>query len=202
MEGRNQRALARAKAAVLLVSPYFLESDFIAEHELPRLLDAAKKEGLVILWVCISHCLYDKTEIEHYQAANDISKPLDSLTPSEQNLVLADVCRKIEAAANPKSTRCGPLSSGPALGPDAQELLELMEQEPDSKMRGIVEVLHEIEPGVTRFFPRLQYAGTLNMGTETRLFRQAVGELILAERNFPPEHNRSTNTSTYKYRVR
>jgi hypothetical protein len=83
-----------------------------------------------------------------------------------------------------------------------KEILELMEQEPDSKMRGIVEVLHEVEPGVTRFFPRLQYAGTLNMGMKTRLFRQAVGELILAERIFPAEHNRSTNTRTYEYRVR
>ena len=152
---RSKYGLTRAKAAVLLVSPYFLESDFIAEHELPPLLDAAKKEGLVILWVYISHCLYDETEIEHYQAANEISKPLDSLTPSEQNRVLADVCRKIKAAANPKSPAhaqaehdalasdissynrppSGPLSSGPALGPAAQEMLELIEQEPDFEKR-------------------------------------------------------------------
>jgi TIR domain len=97
--GEIKEALARAKAAVLLVTPYFLESDFIAEHELPPLLDVAKKEGLVILWVYISHCLYDETEIKHYQAANEISKPLDSLTSSEQNRVLADVCRKIKVAA-------------------------------------------------------------------------------------------------------
>ena len=143
----------------------------------------------MILWVSISPCLYDETEIEHYQAANEISKPLDSLTPSEQNWVLVDVCRKIKAAATPKTLPqtqaehdalasaisrynrppSGPLSSGPALGPDAQEILELMEQEPDSKMRGIVEVLHEIEPGVTRFFPRLQYAGTLRIGPASTL---------------------------------
>ena len=95
-------ALASAKVAVLLVSPNFLGSDFIAEHELPPLLDAAKKDGLVILWVYISHCLYDETEIERYQAANEISKPLDSLTPSELNAVLVDVCKTIKAAVTPQ----------------------------------------------------------------------------------------------------
>jgi hypothetical protein len=95
-------ALGAAKVAVLLVSPHLLGSDFIAQHELPPILDAAEKEGLVILWVYVSNCLYETTEIKDYQAAHDISKPLDSLTPAKQNVVLADVCRKIEAAANPQ----------------------------------------------------------------------------------------------------
>jgi hypothetical protein len=94
-------ALAAAKVAVLLVSPHFLGSDFIAEHELPPLLNAAEKQGLVILWVYVSSCLYDETEIKDYQAAHDISKPLNSLTLAEQHHVLADVCRKIKAAVNP-----------------------------------------------------------------------------------------------------
>jgi hypothetical protein len=77
-----------------------------------------------------------------------------------------------------------------------------MEQEPDSEKRGIVETLHEVEPGITLYFPRIQYTGDLNMRMKARLFRQAVDELISAERIFSPEHNRSTNTRTYEYRVR
>lgn len=77
-----------------------LGSDFIADHELPPLLNAAEKEGLVILWVYLSSCLYDETEIGSYQAAHDISKPLDRLTPAKRRAVLVEVCRKIKGAAN------------------------------------------------------------------------------------------------------
>ena len=93
-------ALASAKVAVLLVSPNFLGSDFIAKHELPPLLEAAEKQGLVILWVYVSSCLYDETEIKNYQAAHDIAKPLNSLTLAEQDNVLAQLCRKIKTAVN------------------------------------------------------------------------------------------------------
>jgi hypothetical protein len=92
-------ALAMAKV-VLLVSPHFLASDFIAEHELTPHFGAASKEGLVILWVYVSSCLYDETEIQHYQAAHDVAKPLDRLKPSERGDVLVAICRKIKAAAN------------------------------------------------------------------------------------------------------
>ncbi|GHO96092.1 hypothetical protein KSF_061400 [Reticulibacter mediterranei] len=92
-------ALASAKVALLLVSPDFLASDFIANHELPPLLDAAEKKGLVILWIAVSYSMYKITEIVNYQAVNNPSEPLDSLTTSSrvnQELVLiAEKVREI-----------------------------------------------------------------------------------------------------------
>ena len=64
------------------------------------LLEAAEKQGLVILWVYVSSCLYDETEIKNYQAAHEIAKQLNSLRLAEQDNVLAQLCPKIKTAVN------------------------------------------------------------------------------------------------------
>jgi len=96
-----EQALNSAKIAVLLVSPDFLDSDFIAANELPPLLAAAETSGLTILWVPISASSFDETPIGHYQPVLDPNQPLDDLTSAQQNRAWVKVCKAIKGALAP-----------------------------------------------------------------------------------------------------
>lgn len=93
-----RNAIAAARVAVLLVSPDFLSSDFIAKHELPPLLEAAQDDGVAIIWVPISASAFAATEIAEYQAAHNPSQPLDSLSKPRQNRAMVAICERIRDA--------------------------------------------------------------------------------------------------------
>lgn len=93
-----EEALARTKVAVLLVSPDFLASKFIHENELPPLLEAAKDEGLTIVWVPVRPSLYKRTAIANYQAAHSPTAPLSTLDPARQEDALVRIAEIIEEA--------------------------------------------------------------------------------------------------------
>jgi hypothetical protein len=73
-----EKALEKTAVAILLISADFLASDFIANEELPPLLDAAQSEGVSILCFVLSHCSFNATVLSKYQTVNDPSKPLTS----------------------------------------------------------------------------------------------------------------------------
>lgn len=93
-----RRAISSARVALLLVSPSFLASPFIADKELPPILNAAEDDGLVIVWALISACLYKKTPLADYQAAHPIAKPLDALSVPKRNQALLSIAETVGIA--------------------------------------------------------------------------------------------------------
>jgi tetratricopeptide (TPR) repeat protein len=93
------KELAVTKVAILLVSADFIASDFIATNELPHLLAAAKEERAVILPVIVSASSYlSIPELAAFEAVNDPKQPLIKLTKDQQEDVLANVRKAVEAA--------------------------------------------------------------------------------------------------------
>ncbi len=93
-----QEFLARAKLAVLLVTPSFLASDFIHEHELGPLLDQAEKGGVRILWISVRASAYEETALKKYQALNSPKKPLAQMKVPERDAAWVEICKGIKKA--------------------------------------------------------------------------------------------------------
>ena len=94
-----QSALKSAGVAVVLVSASFLESEYIMKHELPEITSAAADGKIRLLWIYVSYAAYDVTELEPFQAAHDVSRPLYALELPEQDEILLRVARAIKTAA-------------------------------------------------------------------------------------------------------
>jgi len=88
-------ALRSAKAAVLLVTPNFLASEFVAEVELPALLEADREGRLKILWIAIRRSRYKETPLAGIEAMNDPDKPLFALRGDSRDSAYEKISRNI-----------------------------------------------------------------------------------------------------------
>jgi TIR domain len=96
--GEIQTALTSSRIAVLLVSPDFLASDFIHEHELGPLLKKAEEGGVKILWIAISSCAYKQTPLKSYEAIIDPDTPMAEMRKAKRDRAWVNICEKIQRA--------------------------------------------------------------------------------------------------------
>jgi len=93
-----QNSLARAKVAVLMVTPAFLESSYIASNELPNMLQAAESEGLVIFPIPVKPSSYEQSELAPFQAAHPLSEALSGLRPAKRDKVFVSIASMLADA--------------------------------------------------------------------------------------------------------
>jgi hypothetical protein len=98
-------ALARAKVALLLVTPQFLASDFIHDNELAPLLKEAEAGGVRIMWVPVIASAYKETPLKDYQALVSPDKPLAEMK-AERNKTWLQICEQVKKAmvASPEAS--------------------------------------------------------------------------------------------------
>ena len=91
------QALARAHVAILLISADFLASDFVVDNELPPLLQRAAHNGLLILPLIVSPCLFaEHAELSRFQTVNRPDRPLSGMSRTEAESALASLARSVD----------------------------------------------------------------------------------------------------------
>lgn len=92
------KAIEEATVVVLLVTKDFLASTFIANHELPLLLERARNREVRLFWIAVGFSGFNVTELVQFQAVNDPDHPLVTLDKARREKALVDIASKIADA--------------------------------------------------------------------------------------------------------
>ncbi len=91
-------AIRQANIAILLLSPDFISSDYIAQKELPLLLERRKREGIVLLPILVRPTAWTHISgLAEVQFLNDPSKPLSELSDDDRERVVGQMASRIVA---------------------------------------------------------------------------------------------------------
>ena len=100
-ESSIQVALSRAKLVILLVSPSFMASKFIAEKELVPVYEAHGKDELIIWPIAIRHSSYDVDPyLKKIQFANSPQKPIAKFKDSDRDEEWVTIAKKLADSFN------------------------------------------------------------------------------------------------------
>jgi TIR domain len=92
---RLQQAIEAARIALVLVSPAALQSTFIMDDELPRLLKAVDARRLSVTWIMLAPCDWQSTLLAQFQALNDPREPLSLMATNEAERELARIAERL-----------------------------------------------------------------------------------------------------------
>lgn len=96
-----EEALHRTKVALLLVTPRYMESEYISKKELPHFLGAAEEEGLRIMWVPVIYTPAQMMKpLAPFQSPRPggMEAPLDNLHDDEREQAVREICRQVRHA--------------------------------------------------------------------------------------------------------
>jgi hypothetical protein len=150
------RALACTRVAILLVSPRFLASDFIADEQLPPLLLASEQEGVRVLPLIVSACLFWETPgLSRFRPVNGPEQPLSAMPEHEQDAILLQVAQSVLGSA-PHEAPAAPRS------PDRERLLAVLNGLLDSMFSELVFHLPQATPHLpSKYAPQTERAAAL-----------------------------------------
>jgi internalin A len=102
-----ESALNSADIAILLLSPSYLASRFIAEIELPGIIRLSESEKLLVIPIIVSPCSLENTVLSQFQSLNPFSEPLSSQPIEKRDRYLRKLAEMITERSHPSGETSG-----------------------------------------------------------------------------------------------
>ena len=98
-----EKAMNECDMALLFISKNFLASPFIQDNEVPRLLQRRKEEGLRVVPIIISPCMWKSEPVlSDLQALPKDAKPINSFRKGyARDQIWTEIATAVEKRANP-----------------------------------------------------------------------------------------------------
>ena len=181
-----KNAIERARAAILLISPNFMASDFIVSDELPSILEAAAADGLTVLPVIVRRSAFDRDKrLKEFQAINSPSQPLIDMETGKRDVVFEKLAETVEQILGRSEKRTA--GDTPAEKPDApvvsQKTAVPRSKKAPIKVPAAARVTGEpkpvdLRPDETLWRPRVYFSATTDRFLDDR--QRAVKQAILS----------------------